>query len=260
MSNFQTIQLSQDERGVATLTLNRPEVHNAFNAQVLEDLRGALQQLEQDARVRVLVLRGAGKNFSAGADIEWMKAQAVASPEENRAGARRMAEVFASIGGCRVPVVGVIQGAALGGGTGLTCAVDIAIAAPNALFGFTEVRLGIVPAVISPYAIRRLGYSTAKLHFLLGDRIDARRALEIGLVHFVAEDPEAELERVLGELLKGSPAAQARIKPLADTVFALEDPREFTIEQIAAARSHPDAPEGLSAFLEKRAPRWPSAS
>ncbi len=251
---MQTIQSSCDERGVATVLINRPDVHNAFNLQVVEELHQTFRDLPD--RVRAVVLRGQGKSFSAGADVEWMRGQAVASAEENRRGARQMAEMFQAIDHCRCPVVAVIQGAALGGGTGLTCAVDIAIAGPKALFGFTEVRLGIVPAVISPYAIRRLGYSKAKLHFLLGDRINAENAYRLGLIHYLSEDPEAQLQEVLEHLLAGSPAAQARTKKLARTSYELEDPTDFTIEQITAARAHPDGREGLSAFLEKRSPNW----
>lgn len=251
---MQTIQYSCDERGVATVLINRPEVHNAFNLQVVEELHQTFRDLPES--VRVVVLRGQGKSFSAGADVEWMRGQAVAGQEENRKGARQMAEMFQAIDNCRCPVVAVIQGAALGGGTGLTCAVDIAIAGPKALFGFTEVRLGIVPAVISPYAIRRLGYSKAKLHFLLGDRINAENAYRLGLVHYLSEDPETQLAEVLEHLLAGSPAAQARTKRLARTSYELEDPTDFTIDQITAARAHPDGREGLSAFLEKRAPKW----
>lgn len=249
-----TIEFSSDERGVATVLINRPEVHNAFNLQVVQELHQVFRDLPD--RVRVVVLRGQGKSFSAGADVEWMRGQAVASEQENRLGARQMAEMFQAIDNCRCPVVAVIQGAALGGGTGLTCAVDIAIAGPKALFGFTEVRLGIVPAVISPYAIRRLGYSRAKLHFLLGDRINAENAYRLGLVHYLSQEPEVQLQEVLEHLLAGSPAAQARTKKLARTSYELEDPTDFTIEQITAARAHPDGREGLSAFLEKRTPIW----
>ena len=253
---MQNIHLEIDARGVATLTLQRPEVHNAFNAQVVEELHQAFRDLESHPKVRVVVLRGQGKSFSAGADVEWMRGQAVAGEEENRRGARHMADMFQAIDNCPRPVVALIQGAALGGGTGLTCAVDIAIAGPRAFFGFTEVRLGIVPAVISPYAIRRLGYSRARVHFLLGDRIDAQTAYRIGLIHYLSEDPEAQLEEILGHLLAGSPSAQARIKPLARTSYELTDPTDFTVEQITAARAHPDGREGLSAFLEKRPPQW----
>lgn len=251
---MQTIKFSCDERGVATVLIDRPEVHNAFNLEVVQQLDRTFRELPD--QVRVVVLRGQGKNFSAGADVEWMRGQAVAGEEENRRGARQMAEMFQAIDNCRCPVVALIQGAALGGGTGLTCAVDIAIAGPKALFGFTEVRLGIVPAVISPYAVRRLGYSKAKLHFLLGDRINAEDAYRLGLVHYLSEDPEAKLQEVLEHLLAGSPAAQARTKRLARTSYELEDPTDFTIEQITAARAHPDGREGLSAFLEKRTPNW----
>lgn len=253
---MENILLAVDDRGVATLTLNRPEVHNAFNIEVIRQLAAAFKELEGRSEVRVVVLRGAGKSFSAGADLEWMQSQALATPEENRAGALEMAGLFQAIDEARMPVVAVVQGAALGGGTGLTCAVDIAIAGPKAFFGFTEVRLGIVPAVISPYAIRRLGYSQARAQFLLGGRISAAEAFRIGLVHYLSEDPELQLSEVVDQLLAGSPAAQARIKPLARAVYDAADARDFTVEQIAQARAHPEGVEGLSAFLEKRKPSW----
>jgi methylglutaconyl-CoA hydratase len=253
---METIQVETDKRGVAYVTLKRPEVHNAFNLQVIRELDQTFRQLDHQQDVRAVVLRGEGKSFSAGADLEWMKQQALSTEDENREGAREMARMFAAIYACHQPVVATVHGAALGGGTGLTCAVDIAVAGPRALFGFTEVRLGILPAVISPYAIRRLGYSQAKAYFLLGSRFGAEEAHRLGLVHFLAEDPFARTEELLSELLLGSPAAQGRIKALARHVRAAEDPTDFTIEQITAARSHPEAREGFEAFLEKRKPAW----
>lgn len=253
---METIQLETDSRGVAYVTLNRPEVHNAFNLQVIRELDRTFRELDDDHDVRAVVLRGAGKSFSAGADLEWMKQQSLATEDENREGAREMARMFGALYQCHQPVIACVHGAALGGGTGLTCAVDIAVAGPRALFGFTEVRLGILPAVISPYAIRRLGYSQAKAFFLLGSRFGADEAYRIGLVHFIADDPAARVEELVAELLLGSPSAQGRIKALARHVRVSEDPTDFTIEQITAARSHPEAREGFEAFLEKRKPAW----
>ena len=251
-----TLTITQDSRGVVVVELNRPERHNAFNVEVIHELDRAFRHPPEGGRV--MVLRGAGKSFSAGADVEWMQAQALASEADNQSGARTMAAMFDAIDRCPLPTVALVHGAALGGGTGLTCAVDIALAGPKALFGFTEVRLGIVPAVISPYALRRLGHSQARAWFLLGSRIDAAEALRIGLVHFLDEDPEARLEKLLTELLAGSPAAQRRIKPLVRTVLDAEDATEFTVEQIAAARAHAEGREGLTAFLEKRPAAWTS--
>ncbi len=253
---MQTILVDTDARGVSTFTLNRPEVHNAFNGQVVAELHQAFLEADQDSKVRCVVLRGAGKSFSAGADVEWMRAQAQGTEHENRQGARQMAAMFGAIDKCRKPVVGLIHGAALGGGTGLTCAVDIAIAHTKSFFGFSEVRLGIIPAVISPYAIRRLGFSQAKAQFLLGGRIVGPEAHRMGLVHYLSDEPEAVLQDVLEQLLAGSPSAQARIKLLARTSYELADPTDFTVEQITAARAHADGREGLSAFLEKRPPVW----
>lgn len=256
MNAFETIELHIDPRGVAYLTLNRPQVHNAFNIQVIRELDRAFRELDGNPKVRAVVLRGHGKSFSAGADLEWMQQQAHAAEADNRAGAQEMARMFQAIYHCHHPVLATVHGAALGGGTGLTCAVDIAVAGPRALFGFTEVRLGILPAVISPYAIRRLGYSQAKAYFLLGSRIGAEEAYRLGLVHFLAEDPFARTEKLLEDLLAGSPAAQGRIKELARTVHASEDPTDYTVEQITNMRAHPQAREGFAAFLEKRTPNW----
>lgn len=253
---MQTLLIETDSRGVRTITLNRPQVHNAFNAEVVQELHQAFRQADEDAAVRAVVLRGAGKNFSAGADVDWMRHQAEGGEEINRRGARAMADMFVAIDRCSKPVLGVIQGAALGGGTGLTCAVDIAVGGPKAVFGFTEVRLGIIPAVISPYAIRRLGYSRAKVHFLLGDRIEAQEAHRIGLLHFLAEDLEKTTEHLLEQLLQGSPSAQRRVKSLTRYSYQMHDPTEFTVQQITAARAHPDGKEGMRAFLEKRSPNW----
>jgi len=256
MTELQSIRFDLDSRGIATVTLNRPEVHNAFNLTVVRELQQAFDAIHENPKTRVAVLRGAGKSFSAGGESEWMREQALADMEKNREGAREMAHLFRSIDECRVPVIGAIHGAALGGGTRLPCAVDIAVATPTAFFGFTEVRLGIVPAVISPYAIRRLGYSQAKQHFLLGGRIQALEAHRIGLIHYLAEDLQAKVDELVEQLLAGSPAAQSRIKPLARTVYDSSDAVDFTIEQITQARAHREGQDGLSAFLEKRPPLW----
>ncbi|MGE0493663.1 MAG: enoyl-CoA hydratase-related protein [Vulcanimicrobiota bacterium] len=254
---MQTITL-EISAGVARLTLNRPEVHNAFNETVIRELDMAITDLGQDPNVRVIVLRGAGKSFSAGADIDWMRSQAHATDDENRASGAKMAGLFTTIDHCPKPIVAGIQGAALGGGSGLTCCVDIAIAAPNALFGFTEVRLGIIPAVISPFVMRRLGYSEARARFLTGSRFGAEEALRIGMVHAVADDLDAEVEKTVQELLAGATGAHAATKALIREIWDTPHHQQLpiTAEATAKARASAEGKEGLSAFLDKRKPNW----
>lgn len=245
-------------RGVGRILLNRPERHNAFNQEVLQELQAAFQRLAADAGARVVLLEGAGPSFSAGADLEWMRAMGQATLDENRASAREMAGLFETIDQCPKPVVAKVHGAALGGGCGLVCAVDIAVAGPKAVFGFTEIRVGILPAVISPFAIRRLGESQARARFLTGSRFDAREAFRIGMVHALADDLDAEVDRTLDALLQGAPLAQAQCKELVRAVTAL--PRtaqlDYTVEQATASRAAAEGREGMTAFLEKRKPAW----
>lgn len=253
-----TVQLEIDSRGVARVTMNRPEVHNAFNRELMEELHQTFDRLGQDDSVRVVVLQGAGKNFSAGADINWMKTQVHATPEENAANARQLQGLLAAVDGCPRPVIARIQGAALGGGSGLICAADLAVCSPQSKFGFTEVRLGIIPAVISPYVMRRLGYTTARAYFLTGSRFDAQEASRIGMVHKVAEDLDAEVDRYIHELLQCAPGAQARIKKLVQQVWEspFSEQGPLTAKAIAGAWASPEGGQGLQAFLDKTTPSW----
>lgn len=243
---------------VGWILLNRPEVHNAFNATVIAELKQAVAEVAADQAIRVVVLASEGKHFCAGADIDWMRSQAGASDDENKASGVEMARLFEVIDRCPKPMVARIQGAALGGGSGLVCAVDIAIAGPRAVFGFTEVRLGIIPAVISPFVIRRLGYSEARARFLTGSRFGAEEALRIGMVHALAEDLDAEVDRTVHELLCGATGAHAATKELMRRVWEtpFDQELELTAAATAVARASPDGREGLSAFLEKRKPAW----
>lgn len=246
------------EEGVGRVTMNRPERHNAFNETVAEELGRAFADLGDDPDVRVIVLAGAGPSFSAGADLEWMRAMGQASTDENRASAARMAALFAAIDECPKPVVARVHGAALGGGCGLVCAVDVAVAGPQAVFGFTEIRVGILPAVISPFALRRLGLSEARARFLTGSRFGAEEALRIGMVHALAEDLDAEVERTVKALLQGAPGAQADIKELVRKVSVLprEQQASYTVEAATGSRAAPEGREGMTAFLEKRKAAW----
>jgi methylglutaconyl-CoA hydratase len=227
---------------------------------MVTELRMVLDELAGADGVRVVVLGGRGKVFSAGADLEWMKAVAAFGPEENAREARAMGDVFFALDSLPKPVVARVHGAALGGGTGLVAASDMAVAAEGTRFGFTEVRLGLIPAVISPYVLRRIGESAARELFLTGERFDAIRAREIGLIRAVVAEDELDeaVERWVGELLQAGPRAQAEAKALIRAVSGqtLEAARPDTVERIAAVRASPEGQEGLKAFLEKRKPDW----
>ena len=246
---------------VVTIKLSRPEIHNAFDDRMIGELADAFGALRERGDVRVVVLRGAGKSFSAGADIDWMRRTKDYSQEANERDARAMAAMFRAIRECPLPTVARVQGAAIGGGTGLVAACDIAIAAQRAVFAFSEARLGLIPAVISPLVIERIGVTAARRFMLTGARFDARTAAEISLIAEVVED-EAQLdERVdatVQALLKCGPAAVAACKELICAV-AHRPPEEVIDDvsrRIAVLRVSDEGQEGLSAFLEKRSPNW----
>jgi methylglutaconyl-CoA hydratase len=257
---LQRLELETRDR-VAHVWLNRPQVRNAFDGLMVTELRAALDDLAASDSVRVVVLGGRGPVFSAGADLEWMKTLAGFEREENIREASEMADLFLAFRVHPKPIVARVQGAALGGGAGLVAACDIALAAEETRFGFTEVRLGLVPAVISPYVLARIGESATRELFLTGQRFDARKAREIGLVRAVV--PEAKLDpavdAIVRELLQAGPHALAEAKALLHEVAGqrLEDVRDRTAERIAAIRASPEGQEGLRAFLEKRKPGWP---
>ena len=242
----------------ATVLMNRPEKHNAFNPELIKELTEAFLALGEDSQVRVIVLAGEGRSFSAGADLDWMKAEGEASYEDNLESSKRMGELFRTIDQCPKPVVAKIQGAALGGGAGLVCVADMAVAGPKALLGFTEVRLGLVAAVISPFVLRRLGFSVTREKLLSGERFDAAEALRIGLVHKMSDDLDGAVEELVESVLKGSTQAQAASKRLLAEIAELEEPEqlEITAAYIARARASKDGRHGLSAFLRKQKPDW----
>ena len=256
--------LVEIERGgaVARVWLNRPDVHNALSAELGDALVEALAVLRADASCRVLVLGGRGPSFCAGADIGAMKASANATYDANLAEARRLAAMFAALADLQKPVVGRVHGGVYGGGVGLCCACDVVVASDDAKFGLTEVRLGILPAIISPYVIRRLGDRNARELMLTGERFDAARGLEVGLVNHVtpAAGLDAKVSERVGELLKGAPQAQARIKELFVrwTESGWEEYRASLPETLARVRSGAEAKDGLAAFIEKRKPGWTS--
>jgi methylglutaconyl-CoA hydratase len=248
------------EGAVEHLTLNRPDVRNAFNDDVIAELTAWARAAAQDAALRVVVLGGAGKVFSAGADASWMARMVSYSRSDNIQDATRMAEMFMALDTLPAAVVGRIHGAALGGGAGLAAICDIAVAEDTAIFGFTETRLGILPAVISPYVLPKIGPSAARELFLTGMRFSAARAKEIGLIHQVvtAGELDAAVQRYVSEVLAASPTAVAAAKALIPRVWgrSSHDAMAITAEAIAAQRVSPEGQDGLKAFLEKRQPRW----
>ncbi len=249
---------------VARVTLARPEVRNAFDDDLVRSLTEAATALGADDRVRAVVLAGEGKVFCAGADLRWMQRMVDYGEAENRADSEALARMFEAWDDLPRPVVGRIQGAAIGGGTGLVAVCDVAVAAGDAVFAFSEVRLGILPAVISPFVMRKIGPGAARDLFLTGDRFDAVRAREIGLVQRTvpAADLDAEVDAVVASLAAGGPAAQTRIKRLVSEIAGHPPSRsrELTAAAIAAARVSPEGQEGMRAFLERRSPAWKKES
>jgi methylglutaconyl-CoA hydratase len=244
------------EAGVARVTLARPTVRNAFNAELIAALRSAFEELSVAPEVRAIVLAGEGPAFCGGADINWMRASLELGYDANVADAEAMSDMFRAIDGCAKPVVGRIHGAAIGGGAGLAAVCDVAIASDDTVFGFTEVKLGIIPAVISPFVLPKIGLSHARALFLTGRRFDAALAREIGLVHGVVASGEldAAVGAVVSELQTAGPHAVASIKALLREVrFASYDAsRSLTSAAIARQRTSDEGQEGLRAFLERR--------
>ena len=255
------LTLQTDARGVATLTLNRPEKHNAFDDRMITELLQALDNIGKDKSVRVLVLRAAGKSFCAGADLDCMRRMADYDFAQNLADARQLAQLMYRLNRLHKPVIARVQGASYGGGVGLIACCDIAIASDNAIFSLSEVRLGLIPSVISPYLIAAIGSRAARRYFLSGERFDAARALQLSLVHEVVEPEslDARLEQCIDALLNSGPSAQAAAKELIEQVQGRaidESLIEETARRIAEVRASDEAREGLTAFLEKRKPDW----
>ena len=227
----------------------RPERRNAFDAALIDELAAAFVDVGDS---RAVVLSGDGPSFSAGADVEWMRSSVDLSFDENVADALRLRAMLDAIDSCPVPVVGRVQGHALGGGCGLVACCDVVIAEPTAQFAFSEVKLGIVPAVISPFALAKIGPGAARRYFVTGERLSADVALRIGLIHEVTDDLDGAVGRVLGELLSAGPAAARAAKELARAPQSAEE----TARRIAEHRTSAEGQDGLRAFLEKRPPDW----
>ena len=251
-----------DDGPVRHVVMNRPDARNALDPVMIEQLASAFDRAAEE-RPRVVVLSGAGQVFSAGADLEYMRSMADFTLEDNMKDARRLAGLFAAIRDCPCPVVARVHGAAIGGGVGLVAASDISVAAADTVFAFSETRLGIAPAVISPFVVPRIGLAAARELFLTGERFSAGRAREIGLVSRVVqgEDLDDAVSERIEALLAGGPSAQAAVKRLLDTVAPLPPGlSSATARTIAELRASPEGREGMSAFLERRRPSWASAA
>ena len=254
--------LSVDLRhGVGLVALNRPEVHNAFNETLIDELTKVLQALDADDSVRAVVLTGHGKSFCAGADLNWMKKMASFGPAENLADAQALALMLRTLNGLAKPTVACVRGAAFGGGVGLVACCDIAVAAHDATFSLSEAKLGLIPATISPYVIEAIGARQARRYFLSAERFTAAEAFRIGLVHDIVPEPELDtrINELLGALLVAGPMAQLECKALIRGVAHRPidaDVISGTAKHIAAVRSSPEGKEGVAAFLGKRPAKW----
>ncbi|MCW5624151.1 MAG: enoyl-CoA hydratase/isomerase family protein [Burkholderiales bacterium] len=255
------VQCTTSAAGVATVTLDRADVHNAFDDALIAELTQTLHRLDGDAAVRVVVLAANGKSFSAGADLNWMKRMAQYSEAENLRDALHLAELMRTLDRLHQPTVARVQGAAYGGGVGLVACCDMAIAAEEAQFCLSEVKLGLIPAVISPYVVQAIGARAARRYFLTAERFSAAEALRLGLLHDVvpAAELDAAVHALVDALLKGGAHAQAASKDLIAAVAnrPIETPLiEDTAERIARQRAGAEGREGVAAFLEKRSPAW----
>ena len=258
---METVLVDIDTRGVARLTLNRPEVHNAFDDDLIANLIGKLKEVEASENVRVVIFAAMGKSFSAGGDLAWMRRTADYSEEANLADARELAQLMRSLNRLSKPTVALVQGAAYGGGVGLASCCDIVIASEKSKFCLSEVKLGLIASVISPYVRAAIGESQARRYTLTAELFDAHEARRIGLVHEVVEADalEDKGEHIVSLLLKNGPSAMAGVK---DLLFSLsgrglgDDVVEDTAQRIAKVRTSDEGKEGVSAFLEKRTPSW----
>jgi len=249
-----------DEGEVTTIKLNRPDARNALNAALIRELTECFEEVAADDEVRVVVLTGEGRVFCAGADIGYMSASAGFSYDENLEDAGRLATMFRVVDECPKPVVAAVRGAAVGGGAGLVAVADVVVAEAGARFAFSEVLLGIAPATIAPFVVRKIGYSQARALFLSGERFDAAKVCGIGLVHEIAppQELDAAVDKKVEELLRGGPVAQAAIKESLRRIETVEplDALAMMSGVISNLRTSDEGQEGLNAFLEKREPRW----
>ena len=257
MSQYTSYQV--DARGVARLSLNRPDVHNAFDDVMIAELIAALNSAENDDAVRVLVLQSAGKNFSAGADLNWMRSMAEKDYQQNIDDAGELSLLMQRLDELSKPTIAMVQGAAFGGAVGLAACCDMVLAQPKTSFCLSEVKIGLIPAVISPYVVKAIGERQSRRYMLTAERFFAEQALALGLVHRIVDDFEPALAEWLDALLNNSPQALDACKSLIANVGSRPidaSVRKHTIEAIAKIRVSDEGQEGLSAFLEKRPAAW----
>jgi methylglutaconyl-CoA hydratase len=256
---YETIEV-QREKNIVTVSLNRPDVHNAMNEKLMRELTSCFKELSKDDSARLIILTGKGKSFCAGADLNWMKNMAKYSKEENIKDSRLLLDLYEAIYTCPKPVIGKVNGHAFGGGLGLFAVCDIAIAIPGCKFSFSEVKLGIIPAVISTYIVRRIGLSNMRRLFLTGERFDSEYAREIGLIDYLIPLEEFnETVRKYVDLLKSSgPLAIKEVKKLVDTYEKMDvnNYKKYTVQKIAELRVSAEGQEGINAFLKKRKTKW----
>ena len=259
---YEFLKLEIDAKGVAFVELNRPQVHNAFDSKLIRELTHVFGALDEDSKVRMAVLSGCGKSFCAGGDLNWMRSMKNFSREENVADSKTIAAMYSRISSFRKPLIGVIHGFALGGGSGLVAVCDYVLASENAQFGFTETHIGILPAVIAPYVIEKIGISAARAYFISGMKFSARIAKEIGLVHRTVPSVHlyAASVEVIGEFLKAAPQASKKAKTLIDTLLALSSDKaaaqQASIQAISDARVSEEGQEGMDALLTGRKAKW----
>lgn len=259
--NENAIQLNIDDRGVATVTIDRPDKHNAFDGHVIAELTETFEDIASKSEIKVMILRSNGRNFSAGADLDWMKRMADYSHEENIRDANALAKMLYTLNYLPCASIARVQGAAMGGGAGLVCCCDIAIASDRASFAFSEAKLGLIPATISPYILRSIGSKAARRYFLSAERFDAKRALQLGMVSEVTseEQLDEQIDKLVDTILANSSEA---VKDAKRLVFDVEGQEvndallQMTSERIADIRASEEGKEGLAAFLEKRRPSW----
>jgi len=256
---YETIELSKNKNTV-TIALNRPDVHNAMNEKLMEELTTCFKQLSEDKSINLIILTGNGKSFCAGADLNWMKSMAKYSKEENIKDSKLLLDLYESIYNCPKPVIGRVNGHAFGGGLGLFAVSDIAIAVPGCKFAFSEVKLGIIPAVISTYIVRRIGLSNMRRLFITGERFNSEYAKSIGLIDFVTteEDFDNKIQKYEELISSSGPNAIIEIKNLVNCCekMNVKDYKEFTVKKIAELRISDEGQEGINAFLEKRKSKW----
>lgn len=248
------------KKGIVRIILNRPEIHNAFNDEMIAGLISAFADIEKDESLRLVTITGEGKSFCAGADLNWMKKMVDYTDEENYQDSVKLAQLFQAINNCSLPVLAKVNGAALGGGTGVIAACDFVLSAKSAKFGFTEARLGLVPAVISPFVMAKIGQSHARAWFLSGERFTASKAQEMGLVHEITplDNLDLEFESWVEKFLKAGPQAAKEAKKLISTVLSTESSKvtEYTCKTISRIRTGAEGQEGMKALLDKRPANW----